>query len=100
MNQKQNPELKMASHILQFIYLGEDGFRFPFAFYPTNGVNAPDLFILFWQCLQMLNNWEFNVDYVCMDGAVCNRSFMSICSATRAVSLLKVCLTHLMKLLS
>jgi hypothetical protein len=69
--------IRMASHILQFIFLGYDGFRFPFAFYPTAGVTAPELNILFWRAIQMLELFHFCVDYTCMDGASCNRSFMN-----------------------
>jgi hypothetical protein len=81
--QNVSSEAKMATHILQFIFLGNDGFRFPFAFYPTNGINAPQLFILFWRAIRMLSNWNFSVDCCCMDGAVCNRSLMGMCLASR-----------------
>jgi hypothetical protein len=38
-------DLTMATHILQFIYLGHDGFRFPFAYFPSHGANGPELFV-------------------------------------------------------
>jgi hypothetical protein len=40
---KNGNDIRLASHILQFIFLGYDGFRFPFGYLPTRGANAPEL---------------------------------------------------------
>ena len=71
----QKDDLKLAKYILQFIYLGFDGFRFPVAFYPTGGVNAPELYITVWDMISVLSEYEFSIRYVCFDGGSSNRSF-------------------------
>ena len=38
----------LASHVLQFVLLGNTGFRFPFAHWPTKEVDPSALYILFW----------------------------------------------------
>ena len=67
-------DIRLASHILQFIFLGYDGFRFPFAYYPTTGANAPEMFVILWEAIGKLSTFDFTVDYVSFDGASNNRS--------------------------
>lgn len=68
-------ELLMAKYILQFIFLGYDGFRFPVAYFPTTGVNAPELYINVWKIISELSLYGFSIEYVCFDGGSSNRSF-------------------------
>ena len=39
----------LASHVLQFIFLGDNGFRFPIAQFPSSGCIASSLFFIFWE---------------------------------------------------
>ena len=73
-NQQKN--IIMANHMLQFIFLGYDGFRFPIAYFASCGANAPEIFFLFWRLVDKMYLWGFHVDYACMDGASGNRSFI------------------------
>ena len=67
-----------GTHILQLMFTGITGFRFPFAHFISNNVNACELYSLFWEAVNILQDFDFDVKYVCMDGAVSNRSFMHL----------------------
>ena len=69
-------DIRLASHILQFIFLGYDGFRFPFGYFATKGANAPELFLAVSNALQKLLSYGFQVDFLCFDGACANRVLM------------------------
>ena len=71
-------ERELATHVLQFLYLGLNGFRFPFACFPVTQTKAANLHFLFWQAVKFLNIYEFKVLFVSMDGAQTNRDFMKI----------------------
>ena len=71
----QTQELRMAKYILQFIFLGYDGFRFPIAYFPTAGVNAPELYLNVWNIISELYLYGFSIQYVCFDGGSSNRAF-------------------------
>ena len=73
-----NQDIILATHVLQFMFLSFDGFRFPFAWFATHTVNAPDLHILFWQAINKLVQWGFQIDFVSMDGANANRVFVNM----------------------
>lgn len=52
---KSSDEPKLATHVLQFIFLSDTGFRFPIAQFPSGACTPTDLFILFWEgVLKML----------------------------------------------
>ena len=68
----------VATHVLQFIFLSFDGFRFPFCWYPTSTINGPELNVCFWEIMDKLTQWEFDVRYVCMDGSSGNRVFLNM----------------------
>lgn len=69
---------KMGSHILQFMFQGISGFRFPFAHFVSDQVNAGDLYIHVWDSVNKLSQFGFETLYISMDGAVSNRSFMKL----------------------
>lgn len=75
---KHSHETRSATHIMQFIFLGYDGFRFPISYYPTAGANAPELYDMVWKVINKLNEYDFIVDYVCMDGCSNNRAFQNM----------------------
>ena len=69
-------EVTMATHILQCMFVSFDGFRWPVAYYPSSGASGPELFEVFWDVVDQLKLRGFKVEYICMDGASTNRSFM------------------------
>ena len=68
-------DLKPASHILQFVFLSYDGFRFPIAYFPTCGATAPDLYINVWDAISKLYEIDVGIDYLCFDGGSSNTAF-------------------------
>ena len=76
---KGNCNKSLGYHILQLLFLGVTGFRFPFAHFITDNIQASEQYALFWRAVKNLWTFGFKVLYTCMDGAVCTRSFMHIC---------------------
>lgn len=75
---KGKMERTLGTHILQFMFLGISGFRFPFAHFTTTNVQAYELYLLFWDAVEFLKMYGFTAVYVSMDGAQSNRTFMNI----------------------
>ncbi|XP_033729442.1 uncharacterized protein LOC117318583 [Pecten maximus] len=71
-------DVKLANHVLQFVFLGHTGFRFPLAHYPTNQASPSELYLIFWKVVKSLDLYGFTVKYVSLDGAQCNRDFMKM----------------------
>ena len=69
-------EKSLATHVLQFVFIGYTGYRWPVCHYPTNQAKAIDLYINVWQIIVKLLKYDFHVEYICMDGAVQNRQLM------------------------
>ncbi|WAR13377.1 PIF1-like protein [Mya arenaria] len=57
---------------------GVTGFRFPFAHFVSDGVQAPKLYSIFWDAVDKLRTFGFNAFYTSMDGAQCNRTFIKM----------------------
>lgn len=52
---RTDDEVEMATHILQFIFISDTGFRFPIAHFPTSSCPPSALFLIFWEgCDQMM----------------------------------------------
>ena len=68
----------MATHALQYVFSGFTGFRWPVAYYTTHTTQAYQIYYTFIELLEALINHGFRVDYLLMDGAFTNRSFMKI----------------------
>ncbi|ELT87513.1 hypothetical protein CAPTEDRAFT_190460 [Capitella teleta] len=75
---KGKSEVQLASHVLQILFVSHSGFRFPVAHYPTHEAQAPELFHVIWEAIDKLDDWGFNVEYLCQDGAVANRQLVQI----------------------
>ena len=69
----------LGTHVLQLLFLGINGFRFPFAHFVTDSIQASELYSIFWKAVRILFTFGFKVLFTSMDGAQCNRSFMHIC---------------------
>jgi len=54
-------KLKLASHVLQFVYLSHGGFRFPIAHFATSECQAAELHLLFWEAVDNLLDHGFEV---------------------------------------
>lgn len=71
-------ERQLATHVLQFVFIGFTGFRFPFAHFPSVTASGSDLYLLFWKAVHMLAMFNFKVTFVSTDGAQSNRDLMHI----------------------
>lgn len=71
-------ESKLANHVLQYMFHGLTGFRWPFANYPTTQAAPADIFLSTWKCVDSLYEWGFKPIYCCMDGSSNNRAFLKM----------------------
>ena len=67
---------EIATHTLQFVFLGNTGFRLPVCHFPTKEVDPAILVFNFWRVVGWLGSAEFKVAYACLDGGTANRSFV------------------------
>lgn len=77
----------VGSHVLQLLFLGFNGFRFPFAYFLTESIQASEMYDLLWRAVSNLYMYGFKVLFTCMDGAQANRSFMHSCVNDKATFL-------------
>ena len=71
-------EAIMAKQVLQFSFLGNSGFAFPFAHWPTVNTPPASLFFMFWKAAKWLLINGFDTFYCCLDGSEINRSFVKL----------------------
>lgn len=71
-------ERKLANHVMQYMFHGLTGFRWPFANYPNAQACPADIFISTWKCIDALYEWVIFPIYCCMDGSSNNRSFLKM----------------------
>ena len=71
-------EVTLATHVLQFVFLGFTGFRFPLFHFPTKQATASELNLLFWKIVNFLQIFGFTVKYISLDGAQTNRDLVKI----------------------
>lgn len=69
-------QASLATHVLQIVFIGYTGFRFPVCHYPTKGVSASELHTILWSVIKMLYDWGFYVDFIIQDGGQENRQFI------------------------
>lgn len=69
----------MGTHVLQLLFYGLNGFRFPFAHFVTDNIQASEVYALFWKAVYILFTFGFKVIYTCMDGAQANRICLHTC---------------------
>lgn len=70
--------IEVATHVLQFVFLGNNGFRFPFAHFPTTEADPATIYTNFWKAVGWLRRFGFNTNYCCCDGGEANRSFIKM----------------------
>ena len=83
-----------ANHVLQFVYSTYDNFRFPIAYYPTTGATCQELYILLWQVIGELTQWDFETNYVTVDGANANRTLWTTLLGSSRSSSYKITNLH------
>lgn len=82
-------EIKLATHVLQFVFLGFTGVRFPLFHFPTEQTSAPELSLLFWKIVNIISTFGFKIQYVSLDGAQTNRDFAKLLLGTFKSDLIK-----------
>lgn len=80
-------ENHLGHHVCQFVFLGLTGFRFPFAHFVSDQIQAEDLHGLFWEAVDHLQMFNFVCVFTCMDGAQSTRSFLHINTDTTTYSM-------------
>lgn len=55
--------MSLASQVLQFVFLGDGGFRFPVAQFPSGGCTASSLFFIFWEGVRKMMETGFSWVY-------------------------------------
>ncbi len=75
---EEKSEAHLAEKILQFLYLGDGGFRFPLAYFPVKSVPDVILYEHFWKGVLMFEAYGFNCYYCILDGADTNRNFVNL----------------------
>ena len=71
-------ECELANHVLQFVFSGLTGFRWPFANFPNTQAPPADIFHTFWASVDALYNWGFQPIYSSLDGSANNRAFVKM----------------------
>ena len=85
--QKSGSTLQLASTALQFLFLGLNGFRFPFCYMLNKGLTAGQLCTIFWNIISTLQTYDFQIVFICMDGASTNRAFLNmICDSSTYIA--------------
>ena len=51
----------LATHILQFMFLGHTGFKWPVAYYATTEAHATELTEIVWDVIKAVKNYCFRV---------------------------------------
>ena len=70
--------VKLATSVVQIIFHGYTGFRWPVVFYSSTTANTYQLFNIIWHCISELEEYGFVVDYIMFDGASANRSLTNL----------------------
>ena len=71
-------EAVLANQVLQFVFVGNTGFRMPFAHWPTKQTSPATMLFTFWKAVHSLLLTGFEVIYCCLDGSSVNRSFVKL----------------------
>ena len=59
----KSERVSLASQVLQFVFLGDGGFRFPVAQFPSGGCTASSLFFIFWEGVRKMMETGFSWVY-------------------------------------
>lgn len=67
-----------STHVLQHMFQRIGCFRFPFAHFLSQQLNASDLYCIVWEAVAKLKQYDFPIKYISMYGAVSNRSLFQL----------------------
>ena len=70
--------VSLANHVLQLVFLGNTGLRFPLAHFPTTQASASKIYLLIFKAVKMLGLFGFSVRFLSLDGAQTNRDLMKM----------------------
>ena len=51
----------LATHVLQFMFLGSTGFRWPVCYFATTEAHASELVLLVWEVVNAVQSYGFKV---------------------------------------
>jgi hypothetical protein len=71
-------ERTLVMYVLQLVFLGFTGYRFPFAHFPTATTSGHELYLLLWKSVNMLSMFGFKVQYISTDGVQSNRDLFKL----------------------
>lgn len=54
-------EFTLTSHVLQFLFVSNCGFRFPVAQFPSHDCTPSDLFFQFWKGVRMMKEYFYEI---------------------------------------
>ena len=74
----QKKQITLATHALQYMFVGYAGFRWPIAFYSSNNANPHSIYFTFWEVVNAIREYDFVVDYVMLDGSAMNHAFTNL----------------------
>ena len=77
-HKRNNTQKPLASNVLQFVFLGQTGFRFPVASFPTTTAKASELYVHVHEAIRLIRYYGFKVTAIMMDGGVQNRDFTNM----------------------
>lgn len=80
---KKKKSVQMATHVLQFVFHGVYGFRWPVTYFGTNPGLSHQIYFNFWKIVEALGDHDFIIDYVMLDGASTNRAFQTMLLGTK-----------------
>ena len=67
---------QLAKSVLHFVFLGHTGFRFLVAPLPAINAQAHHIFLKFWEGVEKLEEYGFQVNNCSLDGAMANKQFL------------------------
>ncbi|KAK3086240.1 hypothetical protein FSP39_015651 [Pinctada imbricata] len=67
-------QIKLATTIVQIMFHGKTGFRWPVVFHSSTTANSHQLYNIIWESISALGEKDFKIDYIMFDGAAANRS--------------------------
>ena len=62
-------ERTLATHVLQLVFLGFTGVRFPYAHLSSHNASGHGHYLLVWKSVNMLSSFGFTIQYISTDGA-------------------------------
>ncbi|XP_028418403.1 uncharacterized protein LOC114543743 [Dendronephthya gigantea] len=75
---QDDSKISLATHLLQFVFLSDCGFRFPIAHFPTAQCPSSVLYLKFWEGVLQMRRAGFVIYFSICDGGDPNRQFIKM----------------------